>query len=91
MGQHDAYKLFRKKKEFIVNYRDVQIRINDRFSLNLTISLKRIETKHMFMHIFACRSIKKITYSSVFKLKLYTLPNGKKYKRILFNLLLIIV
>lgn len=75
MGQHDTYKLFRKKK-LIGNNRNVQ-RINDRFSLNLTISLKPIETKHMYMHIFVCRSITKITYSSVFKLKLYTLPNGK--------------
>lgn len=67
------------KIELIGNNRNVQ-RINDRFSLNLTISLKPIETKHMYMHIFVCRSITNITYSSVFKLKLYTLPNGKNIK-----------
>lgn len=63
----------------MVNYRIVQIKINDRFSLNLTISLKRIETKHIYMNIFACRSITKITYSSVFKLKLYNGKNIKAY------------
>lgn len=67
------------KIELIGNNRNVQ-RINDRFSLNLAISLKPIETKHMYMHIFVCRSITNITYSSVFKLKLYTLPNGKNIK-----------
>lgn len=43
------------------------------------------ETKHIYMHTFAGRSLTKITRFRVLKLNMYTLSNKKKHKR--FNFL----
>lgn len=43
-------------------------------------SLKLTETKNKYTHIFACRSMTKITRSRVSKLNNYTLSNEKNIK-----------